>query len=184
MNSLDIYIAIPVIIGFISGLFKGLIKEVIGFLILIAGIFFARIFDDTVSDFFIRRFDMHAGTAEPLAFIVVFALIAILLSIIGKMIERGFDTISLSGVNKLLGGVFGALKYALIISIFLNLLEGVNRRFTLIEQEKKEASLLYNPVLQMGPDLWKKAKGEADRQKSKEADRDKAIEDKIMQEQR
>lgn len=180
MNSLDIYIAIPIIIGVISGLFKGLIKEVIGLLILIAGIFFARMFDDLIAILLIRRFDIHEGTAEPLAFLIVFALIAIILSLIGKMIERGFDTISLSGVNKMLGGLFGGLKYALIISIFLNLLEGVNRRFTLIEQQSKNESLLYTPVLKIGPDLWEKAKGEMDDQKTKEEDRDKAIEDEIM----
>lgn len=180
MNSLDIYIAIPIIIGVISGLFKGLIKEVIGLLILIAGIFFARMFDDKVAIFLIRRFDIHEGTAEPLAFLIVFALIAIVLSIIGKMVERGFDNISLSGVNKMLGGLFGGLKYALIISIFLNLLEGVNRRFTLIEQQSKNESLFYSPILNIGPDLWEKAKGEMDDQKMKEKERDQAIKDEIM----
>lgn len=181
MNSLDIYLAIPIIIGVISGLFKGLIKEVIGLLILITGIFFARMFDDLVASFLIKRFDLNEGTAEPLSFLIVFALIAIILSILGRMLERSFNTISLSGLNKMLGGLFGGLKYALIISIFLNLLEGVNRRFTLIEQQSKNESLLYSPILNIGPDLWKKAKGEMDDQKSKEDERDQVIKDEIMQ---
>lgn len=165
MNSLDIYLAIPILLGFILGLFKGLIREVIGIAILILGILGAKLFDDQGAVFLIKHFSVQEETAKPMAFIIIFLIIALMLNITGKILDKLFESISVGGLNKLLGGVFGGLKFAILLSIFLNLMQGFDKHFNMINEEEKEGSLLYSPVLNLGPDLWEKVSSKTDMHK-------------------
>jgi membrane protein required for colicin V production len=76
------------------------------------------------------------------------------------MLDKMFDSISLGGLNKLLGGVFGALKFALIVSVLLNVFDAIDSRFSIISKETKENSIGYNPLMKLGPKLWDETKKE------------------------
>ena len=65
---------------------------------------------------------------------------------------------SLGGLNKLFGGLFGALKYALILSVLINVFNVVDDKFSIINPTTKSASFAYKPVLDLGPALWEEAK--------------------------
>jgi membrane protein required for colicin V production len=65
---------------------------------------------------------------------------------------------SLGGLNKFLGGLFGALKYALIVSVLLNVFDAMDSRFPLIKAKTKEESIGYKPLLKFAPKLWDETK--------------------------
>ena len=65
---------------------------------------------------------------------------------------------SLGGLNKFFGGLFGALKYALILSVLINVFNVVDDKFSIINPTTKSASFAYKPVLDLGPALWEEAK--------------------------
>ncbi len=156
MNSLDIYIGIPIIIGLVIGFSKGLIKEIIGLVILIGGIWLAKIFDSSLAIWLVTKMDVNEKTAKVLAFLGIFVLVAVVLSVLGKIIEKVFETIALGGLNKLIGGLFGGIKYALIVSLLLNGILFFEIFGSLINKEDKEGSLFYNPVIQLAPAIWNK----------------------------
>ena len=53
-------------------------------------------------------------------------------------------------VNKLLGGVFGGVKYVFIISFCLVFFENINSEFSIVDQTALEKLIFYNPTLEIG----------------------------------
>jgi len=154
MNTLDYIILFPVLIGFIIGLFKGLIKEVVGLAIVILGIYLARLFAPLASDLLVQWLDISPKGAQPLGFLLIFSLVAIVLTLTGRMIQGLVQALSLGFINSMIGGVFGALKIALLYSILFNVLQSLEHRFSIIEPESRANSLLYEPILELAPELW------------------------------
>lgn len=158
MNSLDLFLLIPITLGFIFGLFKGLIKELISLVAIIAGIYGAKLFAPLVSKILINTFAFSLATARPTAYIILFIAIGIGLLMAANAIDKIFDSLSLGGLNKLLGGVFGALKYALIVSVLLNVFDALDSRFNIVKHQTKENSIAYKPLMKFGPGLWEETK--------------------------
>ena len=177
MNSLDIYLLFPIIIGFIFGLFKGLIKELTSLVAIVLGIYGAKLFAPLVASILINSFGFSPTTAHPLAYIILFIAIGIGLLFLAKTLHKIFNSLSLGGLNKLMGGLFGALKYALIVSVLLNVFDALDSRFLLMKQQTKENSIGYKPLMNFGPKLWEESKlQKAKMENSKERNPYKAIE--------
>ena len=70
------------------------------------------------------------------------------------MIQGLVQALSLGFINSMIGGVFGAIKIALIYSIIFTLLQSLEHRFPIIEAESRENSVLYEPVKELAPKLW------------------------------
>lgn len=154
MNTLDLIILFPVAVGMITGLFRGLVKEVIALAILIIGIYLAKLLAPLASELLINLLDISAKGAQPLGFIVVFSIVAIVLTIIGHFIQGAIKMLSLGFLNSIVGGIFGGLKVALFMSIIFNVLQAIDHRISVIEPELKENSIFYEPVRGLAPELW------------------------------
>ena len=87
----------------------------------------------------------------------------IALLILAKSLDKLFDSVSLGGLNKFMGGVFGALKYALIISVIINVFDVIDSKFSIVNPETKTSSIVYNPMLKLAPKLWDEAKAISDK---------------------
>lgn len=158
MSNLDLIILIPIALGFVFGLFKGLIKELASLLAILLGIWGAKTFASSLSGFLIHSAGFSPKTALPFAYLILFASIAIILLIIAKTLDRFFESIKLGGLNKFLGGVFAALKYALIVSVLLNVFDAIDQRFPIIKPKSKTESFGYQPVKSLAPVLWEESK--------------------------
>ena len=64
-------------------------------------------------------------------------------------IEKLMQLASLGWINKLGGGAFGLLKFALILSILLNAFAMLNSHLKLVETKTLTESYLYTPVKQV-----------------------------------
>lgn len=158
MNTLDLIILMPIVLGFVFGLFKGLIKELASLAAIVLGIYGAKLFAPSVSGLLINKFDFSIKTALPTAYLILFISIAILLLFLSKILDKIFDSIALGGLNKFLGGLFGALKYALIVSVLLNVFDGLDSRFPIIKAKTKNESIGYQPIMKLAPKLWEETK--------------------------
>ena len=160
MNKLDIILLLPIGLGFVFGLFKGLIKEITSLAAIVLGIYGAKLLAPFVTRLLISSFHFTEKTALPMSYLVLFAGIAIGLLIFAKSLEKIFDYMSLGGLNKLFGGIFGALKYALIVSVFLIFFNAIDSRFSIMSSETKKNSFAYKPLMKLAPTLWDEAKKE------------------------
>ena len=88
------------------------------------------------------------------SFAITFALIVLAISLLGKLFTKLADFAYLGWINKILGGVFGTLKLALILSIVLLVFDKFNNTIPFVNAEEKEKSILYEPVRKLAPMLF------------------------------
>jgi len=109
MNILDIILGALILFGLVRGLSKGLFVEVASLVALIAGIYGAIHFSNYASNFLENRFEWNEKTINIIAFAITFVIIVLAISLAGKALTKLADFAALGILNKLLGGVFGAL---------------------------------------------------------------------------
>ncbi|REE83440.1 membrane protein required for colicin V production [Lutibacter oceani] len=154
MNTFDIIIAALLIFGFIRGLTKGLFVEVASLVALIAGIYGAIHFSFFVGNFLANRVSWEERYITIVSFAITFAIIVLVIGLLGKLFTKIADFASLGLINKILGGGFGALKIGLILSIVLLVFTKLNDTIPFISDEQKETSILYEPVKNLAPTLF------------------------------
>ena len=158
MNTLDLILFVPIALGFIFGLFKGLIKELASLTAIILGIYGAKLLAPLVSGFLIHQLHFSAKTSLPISYLILFIAIATGLILVAKLLDKFFESIALGGLNKLFGGVFCALKYALVVSVLLNVFDAMDSKFSLIKTKTKVESIGYKPLMSLAPTLWTETK--------------------------
>jgi len=86
-----------------------------------------------------------------ISFAVTFIIVAVLVFLSGKIIHKFVSIIALGFINRLLGGIFGFLKTALVLSLILYFLAEFDTESKILKQDVKEESLLYDPVESIVP---------------------------------
>lgn len=158
MNYLDIILCIPLIWGLYKGFSKGFILEIFSIIAFVGGIYIAVRFSDLVAEKLKTSFENHSQFLPIVSFAIVFLGVIIAVYFIGKMIQKMAEAVALGLPNKLAGATFGALKFALLFSVLIFLIESSEKYFVMIPQETKTKSLLYSHVKNIAPFLIPKMK--------------------------
>ncbi len=148
---MDIFIAIPLLWGLVRGLYKGIVMSVGSFLGLCLGVFLAYKYAPLFANVLTEWFTLSTQICYTLAYIFIFLIVALLTFLVAKILDKFLSIITLGWLNKLLGAVFGLLKYALIISVIVNLADYAGQYVKIIPQQCKENSIFYKPVKKLGP---------------------------------
>lgn len=151
MNYLDIILGILLVLGLLKGLKNGFFVELASLVGLIAGIYGAIHFSYYAVDFLSERVDWSDDTINLVAFAITFLIIVIVISIAGRLLTQIANFAMLGIVNKLLGAVFGVLKTAFILSVIIMFIVALNDRFTFIDKETRETSVLYKNIKPLAP---------------------------------
>jgi membrane protein required for colicin V production len=154
MNYIDLFLGIILILAAIQGFRKGFIVEAASLAALILGIWGAIKFSDWTADFISRKFNFHSEYLSIIAFILVFIGIVVLISMLGKVLDSVVKAVALGFLNRLAGIIFGVLKVAVILSIFLLLFDAVDENVHLLPAKQKAESKVYTPMKQLVPTLF------------------------------
>ena len=152
MSLVDIVLGVILLLGFYTGLKKGLFVTLASLIGLIAGVYGAIYFSHFAAAYLSDIFNWGEQTTNLAAFAVTFLVIVFVVSLAGKLLTKIADFAALGLINKLAGGVFNALKYAFIISvIFMFINASTDISGFLISEEKKANSVLYEPIESLAP---------------------------------
>jgi membrane protein required for colicin V production len=154
MGIIDIVLGALILFGLVRGFMKGLFVEVASLVALIAGVYGAIHFSNFASEFLQTKTEWNEKTINITAFAITFIVIVLAIALAGKALTKLADFAALGIINKLLGGAFGALKIALILSVILNIFDKMNNTITFIDKENMEDSALYNPVKSFVPMIF------------------------------
>jgi len=146
MNYFDIAIIIPLIWGAYKGFRKGFIIEIASFIALGLGIWGGIKFSSLSANYLSEMFEISEKVMPLISFSATFIIIVIAVFLIAKIIQKIIKLVALGFINKAAGAIFGMLKFGLIISVVLNLVNTVNTEIKFIDSEMKDNSLLYDPV--------------------------------------
>lgn len=122
MNDLDKIILLIVGIGACIGLFRGFFKEAVG----TVGLVLAAIAANFVSPYahpHLGDWVENETLSAIIIWVVVFLLAMFLLKKASYLMTRVMKSIQLGWVNRLAGGLFGAIKYSLIVALAISVIE-------------------------------------------------------------
>lgn len=151
MSVLDIVLGSLILFGLVRGFMKGLFIEVASLIALIAGVFGAIHFSNFAAKFLAEQVDWNEKTINIVAFAITFIIIVLAIALAGKALTKLADFAALGIINKLLGGVFGALKITVILSVILIVFDKMNNTIPFASQEDLDESELYKPVKSLVP---------------------------------
>ena len=154
MRNTDILLIVPLVWGTYRGFYKGLIREVTS-LVAIVIVFYVSIkfyapFASFLND--------HIHTKLPrsyvsiAAFVLLFLVLFVIVYAVSIKLEKMTESLHISLVNHLAGGLFGLVKWAFMVSMVISLLAmfGDKADFTFI---KFNHTWTYNHLQMIAPNM-------------------------------
>ena len=143
MNILDIIIIISMAAALIEGLAKGFISQAISVISLLVGIWASSRFAGMVCEWLAQHVSGSEQTLHIVAFALIFIVVSIALSLIGKMLEKIINFVMLGWINRLLGAVLALVKCMLILALLATAFNAINEALHLVKPEIFTESQLY-----------------------------------------
>lgn len=154
MNYIDITILLFLLFGAYRGFSKGLIVEVATLAGLVLGVYLAISYSSYTEDILRDFLNISSRYISYIALAVTFIIVAVAVYIVGKLLTKLVDIISLGLVNKLLGTILGVAKYFVIVCVLLLIVDALNEKFQFISEETKQKSLLFYPFLNFAQKMY------------------------------
>ncbi len=154
MNWIDFVIVALLFYGLVQGFIDGLITEIAELAALVLGIWGAIHFSWWTADKFEIWFDMQSHWTGIISFAVTFAVIITVIYLLGKLFDSLLKAMSLGFVIKSLGAVFGAFKFALVLSVIFVFLNTIDEKKHFLPSDTINSSMLYNPIADLVPAIF------------------------------
>ena len=154
MNYLDIIMGSLILFGAVKGFFKGFIIEAASIVALIAGILGALLFASTIGDLLSTYFDFDTIPPTGIIFALIFIVIIISINLLAKLLTKVIEMATLGLINRIFGSLFGGLKFAIVLSALLLLLDQFSFLFQYFDTTILEESILYDPIKNLGEILF------------------------------
>lgn len=116
MILLDVIILALILIGAVSGLMKGFVKQFLGLLSLLLGGYFAYELSGELSKFWTSQFGVDLKNARIIFFIAILIIIYILTIWLSKLLGRVVKFAMLNWANRLMGMLVGTLYVLVFLS--------------------------------------------------------------------
>ena len=154
MNYLDIIMGSLVLFGAVKGFFKGFIIEAASIVALIVGILGALLFASTIGGLLSTYFDFDTIPPTGIIFALIFIVIIISINLLAKLLTKFIKMAALGLINRIFGSLFGGLKFAIVLSALLLLLNQFSFLFQYFDTRILEESILYDPIKNLGEILF------------------------------
>ncbi len=156
-TTLDLILLALIGVGTVRGYFTGASRQLVSTVGWLVAFVLGAALMGPVGATVVESLGASERTAPVVGFVVVFALALGAVAAVGHAFRKALEAIKLGGLDKLLGAVFGGLKTALGLSVFLMVtgyspLPGGSP--WLISEETREQSTLYEPVQALAPAAW------------------------------
>ena len=132
--------------GVIIGFMKGFIRQLASILGLIVGLLAAKALYTSLAVKLCPTVTDSMTVAQILAFVIIWIAVPLIFTLVASVLTKAMEAVSLGWLNRLLGAGLGALKYLLLVSLVVCVIQFIDTDSQLISQTKKEESLLYYPM--------------------------------------
>ncbi len=154
MSFIDIIIILFLLWGAIEGFLKGLIIEVATLASLILGVYLAIRYSPYTEEILRDFLNVTSRYIAYIALAVTFVVVVSGVYVIGKLLTKLVDILTLGWVNKFIGSVFGIVKYMVIVCVLLLILDAVNSKFEFLSEETLQKSKLFFPFLNFAQNIY------------------------------
>ena len=135
MGFLDIVLGILLTWGLYKGIKNGLFLELASLGALIIGLFGAIRFSYVIGGYLSKHISWDERYLKLTAFVITFSIIVLVVHLVGKLLTKIANFAMLGLLNKIAGGLFGALKVAVILGALLVFFDRINNSLPMIKKE-------------------------------------------------
>jgi membrane protein required for colicin V production len=146
VNVIDIIILVCCIPALFHGFSKGFVSQAISLIALVLGVWLSFKFSVPFGDWLKSFADLPGTVLHIIAFALILILVMLVLTLIGKAIEKVLKLAMLGWLNKLLGVVFALLKAVLIIGLVIIIFDAIYNLIPFVSSDTLNESVLYNPI--------------------------------------
>lgn len=150
MSKVDIVICVILLIGAISGYRKGFLMELFFLIALVLGVFLGFRLMGMGVEYLSKEFNADTQVLPYISFAVIFVIVLVIVSLIGRVIKDSVDQTFLGKVDSIAGSFLGVVKHAFGISVIIWLIEVFN---VAPPEAWKEGSVLYPMAAKVAPQL-------------------------------
>ena len=158
MSWLDILILLPLLVGLVIGIKRGLIIELTNLISIIAGVVCARLLSAPVAAWIAQQFTWPEAVCSVVAYVLLFVGITIVINIIARLLSKLFKAVNLGWVNRLFGALFGIIKWGLIMLCIVLCLHRLDDNFHFLQEDLKRQSVVYSAATPLSERMWGKIK--------------------------
>lgn len=154
INFLDIFILICFIPAIIGGLINGLVRQLATLASLLLGIWAGWHFSELLSQWIRAFLHSESKLIGIISFAIIFIAVLILVNLIGKALSGIVKFALLGWLDRLLGVIFGILKYCLILSVIFYFFNAINNLYEIIPAQHFASSYFYPLIEPIAPSIF------------------------------
>ena len=144
-------------VGVWRGLKTGALLQLVGTIGWLAAFVVATAIMTPVGEALAAGMKVSERLAPVLGFVAVVVAVVGALTVAAHVVRKGMEAVKLGGLDRLAGGAVGGLRAAFALSVLL-LTTGYapipGGGPALVSAETREASVLYDPVEALAPEVW------------------------------
>lgn len=128
------------------GYSKGGVKLLVSTLGLIVGLYIAKLLYVPLSQVICPSVTHSLGFAKAFAFVLIWIAVPIICTLAGGFFTKTLEAMHINWLNRWAGAALGGLKYLLLVSLFINVVEFIDGGNHLISQTTKQDAAFYYPT--------------------------------------
>lgn len=150
---IDLFVAILLIWALYNGWRNGFLKELISSLGFLVGLLVAALFYSSLGEYLTVDGSESNMLTSFIAFLILWVLVPVVLGFAANIFTQALKGMRLGIPNSLLGMAVSFIKFLILISCVLNVMNGLR----ILDTRKTETSVLYRPVVGVLDFLFDKA---------------------------
>jgi len=153
-NYIDMVLGVLLLWGIINGFRRGFIVEVASLLALVLGVWGGIRWSHGVADFVRLQWGWEGAYIPQVSFAITFVGIVIVVWLVGKLLTQVLKMIALNIFNRIAGGAFGLMKFAILLGVLIQLWNTIDPKGHIWPREDRNNSLLYPYVESLSTTLF------------------------------
>jgi len=146
MKTIDILLLLIIGAGAVKGYFKGGVRLFVSTVGLIVGLYIAKLMYMPFAEKLCPSVTSSMTFAKCLAFILIWIAVPLLFTFAGSFFTKMLEAMHIKWLNSWAGAALGGLKYLILASIFINVVEFIDSSNHIISQTNKQDAMLYYPT--------------------------------------
>jgi membrane protein required for colicin V production len=143
---------------------KGLVVEIASIAAILLGFIGSRMWGAMFAAWLIEQFSWPESVCVVIAYALLFVGISVVLHILAKLLTKLFKTVALGWLNRLLGGLFGTLKWMIIVLLLVLCVHRLDDQFHFLQDDLKNQSIVYMQAAPLAEKIWMEVKNQIEEQ--------------------
>lgn len=158
MGVIDIVIVCCFLPALYFGIKNGLVRQLVAIAVIYFGITLSLRFSAPVAEWMEEHVHLTGFWAKTVSFVLIFFVVSLVLSLLGKLVEKIIQISLLGWLNKLLGILATIFLFAIAMSALVYLVDSANNYLGFIPKEKIEESRFYPLLLDLSKEIFPRLK--------------------------